>query len=42
MVAVLNPIANTMLGGAGRDFFFGQKAIDQTDWDPNTEVFVEL
>jgi hypothetical protein len=33
---------NTLLGGAGPDLFFGRTATDQTNWDPNTEVFIEL
>lgn len=33
---------NTMTGGDGIDQFFGRAALDFTDFDPLTEVFVEI
>jgi PKD repeat protein len=33
---------NTLTGGLGRDLFFGQSALDVSDWDMLTETFIEL
>jgi hypothetical protein len=33
---------NTLMGGAGRDLFFGNLGSDTTDWDPLSETFVSI
>jgi hypothetical protein len=33
---------NTLLGGRGLDLFYGDRVNDATDWNPDTETFIDI